>query len=267
MDRLVDFNYFVNRNNTVMNITDMYFWELIQSVSIVDFSLSTLAIQVILGGNVSPTFCPWCSLMGLKTANLDNPVIHYTSRGEKMRWASSSLFPGVRRLPGRAGSGEWLARPTRPWSVSTCRMQSSVTRQKLYSAEVKATDGCRQTPAVALSHVNGGCTPARRVQELLLMGFRSQLCHQRTLRLSCGSECGDMTLGRLMSVHPKSFLSKTQMISTSVFTSSKIQWEDKLKCFIHTERSMSVSSEFHLSTSNLYYLEKTDSNSGLSKST
>ena len=66
MDRLVVSNYFANINNTVMNITDIYFWELIQSIPMVDFSLSTLHIQVILGDNVSPTFCPWYWLMELK---------------------------------------------------------------------------------------------------------------------------------------------------------------------------------------------------------
>lgn len=39
MDSLVVPNYFANINNAVMNITDIYLWELIQLVPMVDVSL------------------------------------------------------------------------------------------------------------------------------------------------------------------------------------------------------------------------------------
>lgn len=53
-----------------MNITGIYFGEHTQSVPIMDFSVRTLPVQVILGGNVRPTFSPWCCLMGLKASKL-----------------------------------------------------------------------------------------------------------------------------------------------------------------------------------------------------
>lgn len=52
MDRLVVSNYFANINNTVMNITDIDFWELIQLVPLVDLRLGSLPIQVLLGGGI-----------------------------------------------------------------------------------------------------------------------------------------------------------------------------------------------------------------------
>lgn len=52
MDRLVVSNYFANINNTVMNITDIDFWELIQLVPLVDLRLGSLPIQVLLGGSI-----------------------------------------------------------------------------------------------------------------------------------------------------------------------------------------------------------------------
>lgn len=57
MDRLVVSNYFANINNTVMNITDIDFWELVQLVPVVDFGLDSLSIQVMLGGSIYSIVC------------------------------------------------------------------------------------------------------------------------------------------------------------------------------------------------------------------
>lgn len=66
MDYLAVSNYFANINNTMMNIMDIYLWELTQLVPVVDFSLSPFPIEVILGGRISPTSYAWYWLMGLK---------------------------------------------------------------------------------------------------------------------------------------------------------------------------------------------------------
>lgn len=44
MDSLAVSNYFANINNTVMNITDIYLWDLIQLVLMVVFGLSPFPI-------------------------------------------------------------------------------------------------------------------------------------------------------------------------------------------------------------------------------
>lgn len=44
MDSVALSNYFANINNTVMSITDIYLWELIQLVPMVDFRFSLFPI-------------------------------------------------------------------------------------------------------------------------------------------------------------------------------------------------------------------------------
>lgn len=187
--------------------------------------------------SVSSTSCPWCWPRDERIANLNNPVIHYTLRWEKMRWASLSL-----------SGWETASKQNMIWRMADkAMMWVNLPHAALsYQAEIVP---CRRSKSHRWMQADlcggtqsgwQGCT-VRRVQELLSTGFQI---------MALPSESPEVNLflilatwpwkDYLMFVHLKPFNSKTRM--ATVFTSLKIKWEDKRKCLIRTEHSTEVSS-------------------------